>query len=291
MAAFAVTRVLLPASKIRSNYLTAALKLSRRLYSAQVDFSDASKPRAALTEEYVKAHFEGSDTDTLAEVTQSMTVYDDFVTPEEETTLIAEIEPQYKRLRYESSHWDDAIHGYREIERNTWSPPCEAILGRIRALAFTPEVNQIQHVHCLDLLEDGHIKPHVDSVRFCGDTITGLSLLSPSIMKLVHEKMPDKWVKILLRRRSLYIMRCRGEEDGDEGVSGMALQQGFRAAKNFKRLACCISPLRPKSSSPADWSGGAGKGGGAGGSIREAGGGFAKMELAREEQYFRQLKS
>ncbi|XP_070381966.1 alpha-ketoglutarate-dependent dioxygenase alkB homolog 7, mitochondrial isoform X2 [Dermacentor albipictus] len=142
-----------------------------------------------------------------------MTVYDDFVTPEEETTLIAEIEPQYKRLRYESSHWDDAIHGYREIERNTWSPACEAILGRIRALAFTPEVNQIQHVHCLDLLEDGHIKPHVDSVRFCGDTIAGLSLLSSSIMKLVHEKMPDKWVKILLRRRSLYIMRGTARYD------------------------------------------------------------------------------
>ncbi|XP_037557358.1 uncharacterized protein LOC119434112 isoform X1 [Dermacentor silvarum] len=70
----------------------------------------------------------------------------------------------------------------------------------------------------------------------------------------------------------------------------MALQQGFRAAKNFQRLACCISPLRPKSSSSGDWSGGIGKGGGAGGSIREAGGGFAKMELAREEQYFRQLE-
>nr|XP_050024060.1 ATPase inhibitor, mitochondrial-like [Dermacentor andersoni] len=70
----------------------------------------------------------------------------------------------------------------------------------------------------------------------------------------------------------------------------MALQQGFRAAKHFKRLACRISPLRPKSSPPADWSGGAGKGGGAGGSIREAGGGFAKVEIAREEQYFRQLQ-
>ncbi|XP_065281050.2 ATPase inhibitor mai-2, mitochondrial-like isoform X2 [Dermacentor albipictus] len=70
----------------------------------------------------------------------------------------------------------------------------------------------------------------------------------------------------------------------------MALQQGFRAAKNFKRLACRISPLRPKSSIPADWSGGAGKGGGAGGSIREAGGGFAKIQVAREEQYFRKLQ-
>uniref|UniRef100_A0A6M2D1J9 Putative transcription factor collier-like protein ovary overexpressed n=1 Tax=Rhipicephalus microplus TaxID=6941 RepID=A0A6M2D1J9_RHIMP len=207
MAAFAVTRLVLRASKMRCNLLSNTFKPTRWLCSAQIDVANASKGRAVLTEEYVSAHFEGSDANTLAEVAQSMTVYDDFVTPEEESTLFAEIEPQYKRMRYESSHWDDAIHGYREIERTTWSPPCEAILGRIRALAFTPEVNQIQHVHCLDLLEDGHIKPHVDSVRFCGDTIAGLSLLSSSIMKLVHEKMPDKWVKIFLRRRSLYIMR------------------------------------------------------------------------------------
>ncbi|XP_049275390.1 ATPase inhibitor mai-2, mitochondrial-like [Rhipicephalus sanguineus] len=74
----------------------------------------------------------------------------------------------------------------------------------------------------------------------------------------------------------------------------MALQQGFRAAKNFKRLACGISHLRMKSYFPDGWEGAAGKrlqptnaqGGGAGGSIREAGGTFAKMERAREEEYF-----
>ena len=33
------------------------------------------------------------------------------------------------------------------------------------------------------------------------------------------------------------------------------------------------------------------RGGGAGGSIREAGGAFGKMEAAHEEQYFRQLQA
>uniref|UniRef100_G3MMH2 Alpha-ketoglutarate-dependent dioxygenase AlkB-like domain-containing protein n=1 Tax=Amblyomma maculatum TaxID=34609 RepID=G3MMH2_AMBMU len=213
MAAVVRARVALSASKIRSSYLSALFESTRRLCSVQVDISDASKQQTAPAEEYIKTHFEGSDSDTLAEVTQTMSVYDEFVTAEEETTLLAEIEPQFKRLRYESSHWDDAIHGYREIERKTWSPACEAILGRVRALAFPPEVNQIQHVHCLDLLEDGHIKPHVDSVRFCGNTIAGLSLLSSSVMKLVHEKKPEKWVKIFLRRRSLYIMRGAARYD------------------------------------------------------------------------------
>lgn len=34
---------------------------------------------------------------------------------------------------------------------------------------------------------------------------------------------------------------------------------------------------------------GAGKGGGAGGSVRDAGGAFGKMEAAREEEYFHKL--
>ncbi|XP_060589750.1 ATPase inhibitor mai-2, mitochondrial-like [Ruditapes philippinarum] len=36
---------------------------------------------------------------------------------------------------------------------------------------------------------------------------------------------------------------------------------------------------------------GAGKGGGTGGSIREAGGSFGKMEAAHEEEYFRRLNA
>uniref|UniRef100_A0A915JXT0 ATPase inhibitor, mitochondrial n=1 Tax=Romanomermis culicivorax TaxID=13658 RepID=A0A915JXT0_ROMCU len=35
---------------------------------------------------------------------------------------------------------------------------------------------------------------------------------------------------------------------------------------------------------------GAGKGGGSGGSVRDAGGAFGKMEVAREEEYFRRLQ-
>uniref|UniRef100_A0A131Z217 Alpha-ketoglutarate-dependent dioxygenase AlkB-like domain-containing protein n=1 Tax=Rhipicephalus appendiculatus TaxID=34631 RepID=A0A131Z217_RHIAP len=194
---------------MRCNLLSKALKPDRRLCTAQLDVADASKRRPALTEEYVSAHFEGSDTDTLAEVTQSMTVYDDFVTPEEESTLFAEIEPQYKRLRYESSHWDDAIHGYREIERTTWSPPCEAILGRIRALAFTPEVNQIQHVHCLDLLEDGHIKPHVDSVRRSGEVrLHSRDPSQPAFCLQVHSRAQVKEdIRHLSQRAKLTVMR------------------------------------------------------------------------------------
>ena len=39
--------------------------------------------------------------------------------------------------------------------------------------------------HAIDLKKDGELKAHVDSVRFSGDLVAGLSLLSPSIMRLI----------------------------------------------------------------------------------------------------------
>ena len=42
--------------------------------------------------------------------------------------------------------------------------------------------------------------------------------------------------------------------------------------------------------SGGEFGSGSGKGGGSGGSIRDAGGAFGKMEAAREEEYFHKLK-
>jgi len=50
------------------------------------------------------------------------------------------------------------------------------------------------------------------------------------------------------------------------------------------------SRLTTASFSTGDFGSGAGKGGGSGGSIRDAGGSFGKMEAAREEEYFRRLQ-
>lgn len=138
---------------------------------------------------------------------RDMIVYEEFLNEQEENCLFKEVEPYMKKLRYEFAHWDDAIHGYRETERQHWSPNCAAILDRVRKLAFSPGIKLNNLVHVLDLAEAGYIKPHVDSVRFCGSTIAGLSLLSDSIMRLNHEKEKKLYADFLLRRRSLYIMK------------------------------------------------------------------------------------
>uniref|UniRef100_A0A1I7W297 2OG-FeII_Oxy_2 domain-containing protein n=1 Tax=Loa loa TaxID=7209 RepID=A0A1I7W297_LOALO len=133
------------------------------------------------------------------------TVIPNFITEQEEASLLDEINPHMKRMRYEKSHWDDAIHLYREREQLNWRTENEAILDRIRRHSFKKDDKQYSFVHILDLHEDGVIKPHIDSTRYCGDIITGLSLLSDAVMRLRHKDQKDQLiVDLFLQKRSLY---------------------------------------------------------------------------------------
>ncbi|XP_058834847.1 alpha-ketoglutarate-dependent dioxygenase alkB homolog 7, mitochondrial [Topomyia yanbarensis] len=151
-----------------------------------------------------------------------MTVIANFITESEEQTLLEELEPCLKRIRYELDHWDDAIHGYRETERKHWFPANRVIFDRLKRLAFDGET--LPYIHVLDLTKEGVIKPHVDSVRFCGSTIAGISLLTDSVMRMVRTNDEEQtnedyrqifatsrdskyWADVLLSRRSLYIMK------------------------------------------------------------------------------------
>ncbi|XP_058445406.1 alpha-ketoglutarate-dependent dioxygenase alkB homolog 7, mitochondrial [Malaya genurostris] len=151
-----------------------------------------------------------------------MTVIPNFITETEEKTLLEELEPCLKRIRYELDHWDDAIHGYRETERKHWYPANRIIFDRLKQMAFNGET--LPYIHVLDLTKEGVIKPHVDSVRFCGSTIAGVSLLTDAVMRLVRTNDEEQtnedyrqifatsrdskyWADILLSRRSLYIMK------------------------------------------------------------------------------------
>ena len=101
-----------------------------------------------------------------------------------------------------------AIHGYRETERLNWTEANQAILNRVKMLAFG-SAETLAPVHILDLHENGHIKPHVDAVRFCGNRIAGLSLLTDSIMKFRLETDKERTAQALLKRRSLYLMKYK----------------------------------------------------------------------------------
>ncbi|KAF5881809.1 alpha-ketoglutarate-dependent dioxygenase alkB 7, mitochondrial [Clarias magur] len=149
----------------------------------------------------------GSSAAVLSAVRGHVRVLQNFISEEEEQAFLTELEPGLKRKRYEWDHWDDAIHGFRETERLQWGGVCAAVVERIRAQAFPQGCPLLGPVHVLDLDKTGFIKAHVDSVKFCGSTIAGVSLLSDSIMRLVHEQNPAERVDLLLQRRSLYILR------------------------------------------------------------------------------------
>lgn len=77
--------------------------------------------------------FEASDDVTLSQIVPFFKVRLDFVTEKEEALLLEEIEPHIKRLRYEKSHWDGAIVGYREVERKNWSKESQTVGARFRS--------------------------------------------------------------------------------------------------------------------------------------------------------------
>jgi len=110
--------------------------------------------------------FESPSKQALENVISSMQIFPDFITEAEERTLLDEVELVLKRIRYEQSHWDDAIHNYRETEHLHWRPENNEIIERVRKTAFEGlNVRHIKYVHILDIAKDGFIKPHVDSVR------------------------------------------------------------------------------------------------------------------------------
>jgi alkylated DNA repair protein alkB homolog 7 len=167
------------------------------------------------------------------------------ITLEQEEDLMKEIDPVMSRRRYARNHWDDVIIGYKEIERLHWTSGnnaatvdfirntiSDAIVGDKKVVSrihsglsgengatnmialddiFGVRVRSWLPVHIIDLSSDGFITPHVDSVKFSGHLVCGLSLLTSSIMTLRPEDPlikddQDACVKMLLPRRSLYIL-------------------------------------------------------------------------------------
>jgi hypothetical protein len=115
----------------------------------------------------------------------------DFITDKEHDLLAAEAEKDLKRRRYEAGHWDAVISHFREQSKgfSRWSPDCQAVFERVRALFPRPTQLMMPSAHVLDLDKLGIIDHHIDSVKFSGDIVCGISLLSDSIMELRHD--PD----------------------------------------------------------------------------------------------------
>nr|CAH8860544.1 unnamed protein product [Trichobilharzia regenti] len=181
-----------------------------------------------------------SDHDLAKIVSNDLVLKENFITEEEESNLIAELDSVLLRRKYQTEHWDYAIKDFRELERRNWKPVNQPVIRRLKTLTvdslsnnktnITDSIDQLvlPLVHVLDLAESGEIMPHVDSVKFCGDSVTVLSLLSDCILRLAIAPQSDvvgipenqwdylhsltlpsigTWIDVFIPRRSVYVMR------------------------------------------------------------------------------------
>lgn len=152
------------------------------------------------------------------------------ISPSESEILISDILQRTSRKRYQKGHWDSVISNYKEVEfydEGLLSNVSRRVISRIR---YFLERKHLTHydsnnhddgsngnnikwlpVHGIELKEDGYLKPHVDSIKFSGDIVAGLSLLSPSIMRLKKEDNNSSddsghHVDLLLLPLSLYVL-------------------------------------------------------------------------------------
>ena len=154
----------------------------------------------------------------------SVVVYPDMVTEEQAQAISDELlSKRMRRRRYEQGHWDSVITHYREIElldlhelllQGREELPIAKALGDIQRHLHqnhgTPTTKWLP-CHAIDLRKDGELRAHVDSVRFSGDIVAGLSLLSPAIMRLRpkeedQQQQQEGFVDIFLPPKSLYVL-------------------------------------------------------------------------------------
>lgn len=140
----------------------------------------------------------------------SAVVYPNFVTEEEGKSLINESAKRFKRRSFQDGHWDSVITGYREVELITPNehelnqdthedvPQFAMAIHKTRKQLAENHFNKSNnnHIqwlpcHAIDLSAKGVLKAHVDSVKFSGEIVAGISLLSDAVMRL--RPSSDEW--------------------------------------------------------------------------------------------------
>lgn len=76
---------------------------------------------------------EASSSDVAAALSRDIDLYEDFITEEEEASMLAEVEPYLQKLHYEFDHWDDVSRSLKFlvfIHFNNFSYGDQSIIGK-----------------------------------------------------------------------------------------------------------------------------------------------------------------
>ena len=151
-----------------------------------------------------------------------------------------------KRQRLSKTHWDSVIIGYKEKEIDDFDSPSEVsdIVEGVRSLLLSNHLqvhNDFLPIHIIEYLpgDKSKLKPHVDSVKFSGGIVAGLSLGAERVMRLSTASDEEggnekKIVDVVLPVGSLYVLEKEARydmahemlpfegEDGEEGEGRIA---------------------------------------------------------------------
>ncbi|CAH8530015.1 unnamed protein product [Schistosoma turkestanicum] len=213
------------------------------LLSACAFYPGSYSARFSTTQKRCLTKVYSEHPDLIKIVSNEFILKPDFVTEEEELGLIDELDSVLCKRKYQTQHWDYAIKNFRELERRNWHTRNQPVIDRLKTFTaksseclttVTKEANVsdsdqlvLPLIHVLDLAENGEIMAHVDSVKFCGQSIAVLSLLDHSILRLsvaphsevigipqdqynhlhtLHLPAIGSWIDIYIPRRSVYLL-------------------------------------------------------------------------------------
>ena len=135
------------------------------------------------------SHCTARHASTTASLPPGCSYHADFLTADEQDALIDAIKARLKGTGYERDHWDAVIDRYREREMLAIDDDlAEAAVEKVRAFLRSEQgVTSFLPPHCIDLAADGGvIRPHIDSIKFSGRVVAGLSLVSAATMVLAE---------------------------------------------------------------------------------------------------------
>jgi hypothetical protein len=136
--------------------------------------------------------------------------FKNFITSLESEELVKRVNKKFRRIPYESRHFDNVITGYRECICSSWitneDPFVKNIVDRmiLKANETLGREFTFQPPHVLDL-RDGNsgIGPHIDNLHASGDIIASLCLLSPCV--LIFRIEGQEIGRVLVEPNTFYI--------------------------------------------------------------------------------------
>lgn len=139
-------------------------------------------------------------------------VLPNFISDDEHDRLLKDANSFLAKKSFLNDHFDGVITGYREGLMNlSQADNLVELSKRVYNHFPKPSSPLIPSVHFIELQKNGSIGKHVDSIKFSGNVVAGISLQSDCVMHLYPVNGGENihsfpLVDVLLPKKSLYIM-------------------------------------------------------------------------------------